>query len=242
MTQALYDDLASWWPLISAPEEYTEEFEFFFPLLEASGAKPGAAMLELGSGGGNNASHLRTRYKMTLVDLAPRMLEVSRALNPECEHVVGDMRTARLGRTFDAVFVHDAIMYMTTEADLRAAMTTAFEHLREGGIAMFAPDYVRETFEPSHDAGGNDGAERAARYLEWCFDPDPSDTTYIADYAFMLRDERGEARTVHDRHIEGLFPRATWRELLASVGFINVESHVDAYRRDIFVARRPLRR
>ena len=36
---------------------------------------------------------------MTLVDLSEEMLAVSRELNPECEHLQGDMRTLRLGRT-----------------------------------------------------------------------------------------------------------------------------------------------
>lgn len=48
---------------------------------------------------------------MTLVDLSPEMLTTSCALNPECEHLPGDMRTVRLGRLFDAVFIHDAIIY-----------------------------------------------------------------------------------------------------------------------------------
>jgi len=67
---------------------------------------------------------------MTLVDRSPEMLTVSRALNPDCEHIEGDMRTVRLGRVFDAVLIHDPIMYMTTEPDLRSAMATAFAHCR----------------------------------------------------------------------------------------------------------------
>ena len=51
---------------------------------------------------------------MTLVDLSAEMLEVSRQLNPECEHIQGDMRTIRLGRQYDAVLVHDAVDYVTT--------------------------------------------------------------------------------------------------------------------------------
>ena len=39
-------------------------------------------LLELGSGGGNNASFLKMRFDMTLVDLSPGMLEVSRAALP----------------------------------------------------------------------------------------------------------------------------------------------------------------
>ena len=71
--------------------------------------RPGT-LLELGSGGGNNASHLKARFNCTLTDISPDMLALSRTLNPECEHLEGDMRTLRLGRTFDVVFIHDAIV------------------------------------------------------------------------------------------------------------------------------------
>lgn len=56
------------------------------------------------------------------------MLGLSKALNPECEHHLGDMRTLRLGQTFDAVLVHDAVMYMTTVTQLGEAAATAFAH------------------------------------------------------------------------------------------------------------------
>jgi len=94
------------------------------------------------------------------------MLALSRSLNPECEHIPGDMRTMRLGRSFDAVFIHDAIDYMTTRPDLQQALETAFIHCQAGGVALFVPDYVRETFEPSTEHGGTDGHERGLRYLE----------------------------------------------------------------------------
>jgi trans-aconitate methyltransferase len=86
---------------------------------------------------------------MTLVDRSAAMLAVSRRLNPECQHVEGDMRSVRLvGHRFDGVFIHDALMYMTTEHDLVQAMETCFSHCRPGGASLFVPDYVRETFLP----------------------------------------------------------------------------------------------
>jgi hypothetical protein len=129
------------------------------------------------------------------------------------------MRTLRLGRTFDAVFAHDAIGYMTTEADLAMAIGTAAAHCRPGGVALFAPDHVRETFKPSTDCGGEDGADRAMRYLEWSWDPDPTDTTCTTDYTYVLREPDGNVRVIHDRHLEGIFPRATWLQLLRDAGF-----------------------
>lgn len=221
MTRApkLYSDLAAWWPLMSAPEDYAEEAAFFRETLVAACGRPPRAVLELGSGGGNNASHMKSHFAMTLVDRSPGMLEVSRALNPECEHVQGDMRTVRLGREFDAVFVHDAIAYMATEADLRRALETAFAHCRPGGAALFAPDHVRETFSASTDHGGHDGPDRGLRYLERTSDPDPDDTTYSVDYAYLLRSSDGSVRVEHDRHVEGLFARGDWLRLFAAVGF-----------------------
>ncbi|HYX91752.1 MAG TPA: class I SAM-dependent methyltransferase [Myxococcaceae bacterium] len=215
----LYWDLADWFHLLTAPEEYAEEAAVYQDELSRAAASPPETLLELGSGGGNNAFHLKSRFRCTLTDLSPAMLEVSRRINPECEHVAGDMRSLRLGRVFDAVLVHDAVMYLTTEAELRQAMETAFVHCRPGGAALFAPDYVRETFAPRTDHGGHDGEGRSLRYLEWTWDPDPSDSTYFADFAYLLREGR-ELRAVSDRHVEGLFPRGTWKRLLEDVGFV----------------------
>jgi len=236
----LYSELAEWWPIFSPPEEYREEAAFVARVLTESCHPAPRRVLELGSGGGNNASHLKARFAMTLVDLSSGMLSVSKALNPECEHLEGDIRTLRLGRTFDAVFVHDAICHMTTEADLRAVMETAFDHLRPGGVALFAPDFVRETFVEYTDHGGNDSDRGSVRFVQWTSDPDSSDTTYLVDFGILIRDQQGEMRVVHERHIYGLFARSRWLRLLRDVGFeLNTVNVVlDDFERDVFVGRR----
>ena len=215
----LYTELGGWFHLLTRPDEYVEEATAYRDsLLGAVETRP-RTLLELGSGGGNNAFHLKRDFECTLSDLSPAMLEVSRSINPECAHVGGDMRTLRLGREFDAVFVHDAVVYLTTEEDLRLAMETAFVHCRPGGVTLFAPDCVRETFVPATDHGGHDGEGRALRYLEWRWDPDPDDSTYLVDFAYLLRESGSELRVLHDRHVCGLFARATWVRLLRETGF-----------------------
>lgn len=243
----MYDELAAWWPLLSSPTSYAEEAAFYLATLSAACDRPPRTILELGSGGGNTASHLKAHASLVLVDLAPRMLAVSAALNPECEHIEGDMRSVRLDRFFDAVFVHDAICYMTREDDLRQAMETAFVHCRPGGGVLFAPDYVRETFQAGTEDGGADGPDRALRYLEWVWDPNPDDTTYVADYAFVLREPDGGVRVEHDRHVEGLFSRATWLRLLHETGFEHARSvpfdhsELEPGSHEVFAAARPAR-
>ena len=136
-------------------------------------------------------------------------------------------------------------MYMTTEADLARAIETAFEHCRAGGAVLFAPDFIRETFRSQSDCGGSDGPGRSMRYLEWTWDPDPVDTTYLVDYAYLLREADGSVRVEHDRHVEGLFARADWLRLLAAAGFEDIRvvpgdlSDLNPGQYEVFVARKP---
>ena len=213
-----YGELARWWPLISPVDDYEEEAAEFVRVLREAGVA--GTLLELGSGGGHNAFHMKPHFALTLSDLSDEMLAVSRALNPECEHVQGDMRTLDLGRSFDAVFVHDAIDYMTTEAELAAAMATAYRHCKPGGVALFVADAYRETFSEDTSCGGSDGPDgRGVRYLEWTFDPDPSDTLTCTQYTFVTRELDGSLSTSSETHVCGLFPQSTWVQLLEAQGF-----------------------
>jgi SAM-dependent methyltransferase len=240
----LYTEFADWFHLLTAPADYAEDARLYLDLLaEAAGAPP-RTLLELGAGGGNNASHYKRSVRATLVDLSPGMLALSRRLNPECEHLRGDMRTVRLGRTFDAVLVQDAVLYLTTEDDLRRAMATAFVHCLPGGVALFAPDYVRETFAPATTHGGHDGPGRALRYLAWIRDPDPDDTTYVVDFAYLFHEDGRPTRSAYDRHVQGLFGRADWLRLLQEVGFRPAErpfahSELPAGSVTVFLGRKP---
>jgi SAM-dependent methyltransferase len=237
--QKMYRELANWWPLLSPLEDYAEEAAFFGDLIAGAGLPLKPSFVELGCGGGSNAWHLKKMLgSVTLTDLSPEMLAISKALNPECEHLLGDMQTLRLGREFDVVFVHDAVEYMTTLSDLKQAIATAFVHCKPGGLALFVPDQTRDIFQPSTDHGGSDGEDRGLRFMEWSYDPDETDTTYTVEYVYLLREGNQPAQVEHEQHICGLFSRAEWTELLQEVGF-RVEMVRDEDERDIFVSRKP---
>ena len=87
---------------------------------------------------------------------------------------------------------------------------------------------------------GDDGT-RALRCVAWTWDPDPRDSTANVEFAFLLR-EGTNVTAVHDRHLEGLFSRGTWKRVLTSAGY-----QVESLRRpigdgefdEIFLCRRP---
>ncbi len=234
----LYTELAGWWQLVSPTEDYADEAAFFKQLFQAENAK---TILELGSGGGNVAWFLKRDFKLTLTDLSGAMLAESRKQNPELEHIEGDMRALRLGRTFDGVLIHDAIMYMRSEEDLRAALVTAYEHCKPGGVMVIVPDWVAETFQPGTTHEGADAGERGVRYLEWTWDANPEDTE--VNYEFILALKEGdELRTVVDRQTVGVFPRATWPRLLKDAGFeprIVEDPSTDGEHIEVFVGHKP---
>jgi SAM-dependent methyltransferase len=182
-------------------------------------------VLDLGCGGGHVAMHLKASgqdgaLNLTLVDISPQMLAVSRRLNPECAHHQGDMRTVRLGATFDAVLVHDAVDYITSRNDLRQVISTAHAHCRPGGIALFVPDHVQDTFRPASGAGGSsDPAGRQGSFRERIWDPDPSDDMIAAEYVFTLREADGTSAVITETHELGAFSRATWTSELTRAGF-----------------------
>jgi SAM-dependent methyltransferase len=234
----LYTELAGWWQLVSPTDDYADEAAFFKELFRAENAR---TLLELGSGGGNVAWFLKKDFALTLTDISGAMLAESKKQNPELEHIQGDMRTLRLGKAFDGVLIHDAIMYMSSEEDLRAALVTAYVHCKSGGVVVIAPDWVAETFRPHTTHEGVDVGGRGVRYLEWIWDADPNDTR--VNYEFILALKEGdELRTVVDRQVVGVFPRATWLRLLKDVGFeaeAVEDSSTGGERSEVFIGHKP---
>lgn len=212
MIPSLYGELAEHWPVISPVDAYADEGRFISAVLRAAGAR---TVLEFGCGGGHLSSYLRDEFTMTLTDIAPEMVEVSRRLNPLCEHAVADMFAADLGRTFDAVLIHDAADYILDEEQMQAAFTTARRHLRPGGLLLVVPDHLADTWQPSVMTGGTDDIHYEARY-------EARDGGIRIDFTVTVGD-----RVVRESHDIGLFWQHTWATGLARAGFDPVDE-IDA--------------
>ena len=146
---------------------------------------------------------------------------MSRDLNADCEHIEDDMRTVRLDREFDAVVIDDAYRLHDLEGgSSRSGRDRLRPSRAPGGVALFCPDHTKDNFVPRTDHGGYDDGDKGLRYLEWSWGPDPDDSTCITDYAYLLRDEDGSTRALHDRHVEGLFSEVEWAGILEGAGFV----------------------
>lgn len=216
----LYTELAPWWPLLSPPDAYVDDAMAVHALIQQVLRREPRTLLELGCGSGTLASHLPPSVQVELNDLSPEMIAVATTRNPGAITHCADLRTLRLPRTFDAVLIHDATMYLDQRADVEAALETAHAHLEPGGVLVLMPDFVEETFYPGTDAGGGDDASgRAVRLLEWRWDRDPEDGHFEVEMALLLRDTDGTVRSVHEQHSMSMYSLSQWWQMLAAAGF-----------------------
>lgn len=220
----LYGDLAWLWPLWGrAQDEYARYGRFVARQIQAAARRPVRTLLDIGCGGGKNVFNLKQQFQVAGLDLSGTMLAQARKLNPECEFIRADMRTFRLGRTFDAILMDDAISHMNTRADFAAAFRAAFVHLEPGGVLFATADLTTGTFRQNKTtctaaAGQTAKGRVAVTFIENHYDPDPADTHYEATLLYLIR-RKNRLRVAADHWKLGLFSRATWRETLTETGF-----------------------
>lgn len=231
----LYEQLAHLWPLLSPAEDYAADADRISALIDANLNRDDSErrldVVEFGAGGGHTLFFLSQDSQCTAVDLSDAMLENSRHINPDVMHIVADMRHAELGQQFDVVLIHDAIDYLTSEADIAATFRVAAKHLREGGLLIVAPTYVTETFvdgESMEDENGDDDTEIrfVSRIAAVADEPNLMEmhlTIFIRDLATQ------ELSVETDKHTCGLFARQTWLNLMRDAGF---DAKVDAFLQD----------
>ncbi len=235
----LYADLAWTWPIISAPDHYIDEAQGFIDTIRRFSRIGVRTLLDLGCGGGHVDRTLKKHVDVTGVDTSEAMLSLARRLNPDVTYCLGDMRTVRLGRTFDAVIAADSIDYMLDEEDLYAAFVTAFEHLEPGGVFCTYAEVTRENWQQNAVASsvGAQGRTEIA-FIENRYDPDPTDSTYESTFLYLIR-QGGQLTIETDRHLSGIFALDTWRRLLHRAGFAIDETVLPGERIPMFACLRP---
>ncbi len=222
MNGIFYSKYSKYWQLFSPKEHYKEEAAQYVKVLK--NAFPGLkSVLELGSGGGNNAHYLKEHFRMTLSDISPGMLSESRKINPECEHLLGDMRTLRLKRKFDAVLIADAVMYLTTAPDVIRALKTAFLHLQRSGVLLIVPDLFIEDFRDRIEKRTNRRKDRSLTYIEVDHHPHRNDSEFTADFFFILKKGCTVENVFRDTHRMGVFSRKEWEGFFKKAGFRNIK-------------------
>jgi SAM-dependent methyltransferase len=244
-----YGDLAWTEPLLAPPGEYADGARHFERVIRDYSRIEVRTLLHLGCGAGGHDHTLKKSFEVTGVDISEGMLAHARRLNPEIRYIRGDMRTVRLGETFDAVAIPDSAGYMTTRPDLRRAIATADRHLKPGGVLLIVA-LVREDFRDNNFVYTGSRGEVELTVFENNHARGPRSAAYEATVVYLIR-RKGRLEIVSEVHAQGLFPLAAWRSLLRERGFLFAQRKFDhtydpfvvgggRYRLRIFACRKPV--
>jgi SAM-dependent methyltransferase len=135
--------------LLYKDKDYAGEAEYVRSLIDKH-CPQARTVLDLGCGTGRHDLLLtQMGYQVTGVDQSEEMLNIAKshhstkhqapsAKNQEITFQQGDIRTVRLGTTFDVVIsLFHVMSYQTTNEDLTAAFATVRAHLKPGGLFIF---------------------------------------------------------------------------------------------------------
>lgn len=220
----LYHSLSWLYPIISPPEDSIRETEHFVSIIKKNACDDVGSLLHLGSGGGCNDYTFKKYFKVTGIDISREMINLSSRINPEVQYVMADMRSIELKKKFDAVFTsYESIEYMATHRDLKKALRTAYNSLKENGIFLLIVGQTLENFKQNQtETSTHRKGDTEVVFIENFYDPDKDDSTFEATYIFLAR-KKGNLSIYSDKHIVGIFSRKTWLRLLTEVGFSVVE-------------------
>ena len=218
-TNRLYQDLAWLWPLWEGLDIYKKESREIVRLIRKHSKIKVHTLLDIGCGGGKNASYFKKHFDVTGIDISKQMLKNARKLNPECKFIIADMRNFDLKKKFDSVFINDAHNYMMTQRDLLKTFKMAYQHLKPAGVMVVHPDQTKASFrQNSTHIWRSKRGDMDITFIENNYDPDPRDSTYESTFVFLIR-KKGKLRIEHDFHRGGIFTLNTWRNLLKKAGF-----------------------
>lgn len=215
----LYNDLAWTFPIISPLDHYLEETQLFCNIIREHSKIPLKTLLHLGCGGGHNDYIFKKYFQVTGIDKSAAMLKLAKELNPEVNYLCEDMRTVQLGHFFDTVVAIDSIAYILTVEDLRKVFTTAFSHLKSGGVFMFIAEDTKENFKQNNTTSYTNSKQGVEiTFIDNRYDPDTTDTSYESTFIYLVR-RNGNLEIYSDRHLCGLFKSDTFIDLLKEIGF-----------------------
>ena len=135
-----------YYDLLYRDKDYAGESKYVADLIRDH-SPDAKSVLEIGCGTGAHAAELaKLGFRVTGIDMSDGMLAAAEArrtsLAPELaemlEFSLGDARTARIPKKFDAVIsLFHVMSYQTSNRDLSAAFATARQHLKLGGVFVF---------------------------------------------------------------------------------------------------------
>lgn len=131
---AQYQQIADWFD--GARNKTLVEKKYLDHVLKR--AKPRGRLLDLGCGSAEPmaAFFIANGFRVTGIDIAPRMIELAQSRFPGHDWQVGDIRNADLGEKYDVILGWDSFFHLTRD-DQRAMFSRFGQYAAAGALLLF---------------------------------------------------------------------------------------------------------
>ncbi len=115
-------------------------------LIHQHGTAANGTVLDLGCGTARDLAQLATTHHCVGVDLQPALIDYARQLYSDLDLHVGDLRTVRMGTTFDTITcLGNTLAYLHHNDDIQAAFTTFAAHAHPGTLLIIVTQIAPNT-------------------------------------------------------------------------------------------------
>lgn len=222
---SVFNGYAGIYDLLYRDKDYAGETDYLQQLFQ-SYCPDARTVLNLGCGSGRHDRCLAEKgYAVTGVDFSEEMLRAARdsaVAGTALDYHNGDVRSIRLGKTFDAVVsLFHVMSYQQTNKDLEAAFTTACCHLKPSGTFIFdcwyGPGVLtdRPAMRLKELEDENIRVTRIAQPVMY-----PNENSVDVNYQVFIRNKQtGDVHEVQETHRMRYLFLPEIRQLLSDTGF-----------------------
>jgi ubiquinone/menaquinone biosynthesis C-methylase UbiE len=232
---------ARYYDAIYAKKDYAGEAAKLRALISSKIQREARTLLDVACGSGRHLAELKATFEIEGIDLNDELLALARARLPEVRFHHADMRRFDLGRTYDVVTcLFSAIGYVTSVADLNAAIAAMARHVAPGGLLIVEPWWPPDNWVV-------DGKPR----LQFANEPDVKiarmsmsgreDAIAIVDLHYLVGSEEGIAYFT-EQHRFGLFTIEEHLTAFRATGLEVTHDPVGLMGRGLYVGLKPARK
>lgn len=136
--EQLYNDFAKYYDKLYNEVDYEGEIEFIKWAVKKHKTSSKNLLMDVACGTGTHAEKLTDCFKVTGVDISPKMLEIARKKVLNANFIQGDMKCLDVGSKFDVITcIFSAIHYNRNIKELEITLQNFYDHLNPGGILIF---------------------------------------------------------------------------------------------------------